>query len=103
VSAGGAHPESPPGDLATEAQRLEVEEPGGPLDVQQIAIRRLADPLKLRPGRRPPGQLADQGVGEALGDAEQGHDVAAQVIDHLDGRGTRRRKKTPPMPMNGSQ
>ena len=71
MSAGGAHPESPPGDLATEAQRLEVEEPGGPLDVQQIAIRRLADPLKLRPGRRPPGQLADQGVGEALGDAEQ--------------------------------
>ena len=103
VGAGRTDTVGPPGDLAAEAQRLKVEEPGRPLDVQQIAIRRLANPLELRPRRRPPRQFADEGVREALATRNRvTTSPLRSLITSTAGR-TRRRRKTPPMPMNGSQ
>ena len=72
--------------LPAERQGLEIEEPRRPLDVEQVAIGRLLQPVELGPHGRPPAQLAQQGLGEPLQHPEQGHDLAGDVVHHLDRR-----------------
>ncbi len=77
--------EALPHDLAGEGEGLKINESGGPLDVCQVDVSGLLEPVELGTHSRAPAQFTKQGLGMALQDAIQVDQVAADVVDDLDG------------------
>lgn len=73
------------GDLAAIGQALEVEEPGGPLQVGQGLGGGGGEALEFSAAGELPAQHVHERLVVALQDTEQDHDIAADVVDHLGG------------------
>lgn len=75
-------------NLAAEGQALEIEEARCALQIGQPVGRHRGQPIELGPASDAPAQHVDQIGIVLLEHAEEGGDVAADVVDHLDA-GTR--------------